>query len=88
MIDVVEEKRPRELLAGPPCSQFLLSEHFVVSKEQESTEGELERLSPHTGVSAAGLSASSGLPQSQAEKVLLPLPKTAQEEIALFFLTI
>lgn len=39
MTDTGEEKRPGELLAGTLCSQFLLSEHFVMSKEQKSFEG-------------------------------------------------
>lgn len=84
MTDVAEEKRPCELLAGTPCSEFLLSEHFVISKEQKSIEGKTESLSPHAGVPAAGQSMNSGLPQSQAEKVLLPLPKQPGKKLHYF----
>lgn len=71
MTDVAEEKRPWELLAGTPRSQFLLSEHFGISKGQKSIEGKTESLPPHTGVPAAGRSVNSGLPQSQEEIALL-----------------
>lgn len=44
----------------------------------------MERLSPHTGVPAAGRSVNSGLPQSQAEKALPPLPKQPRKKLHYF----
>lgn len=57
----------------------------MISKEQKSTEGEMET---HTSVPAAGWFINSGLPWSQAEKGLLPLPKQPRKKFHFFFLTI
>jgi len=56
----------------------------MISKEQKSNEGEMESLSPNTGVPAAARSMNSGLPQSQAEKALLPLAKQPRKKLHYF----
>lgn len=43
-----EEKRPHGLLAGTACPELLLSEYFVMSKEQKKAEKERGRVSPQT----------------------------------------
>lgn len=54
----------------------------MISKEQKSTKGEMET---HTSVPAAGWFINSGLPWSQAEKGLLPLPKQPRKKFHFFF---
>lgn len=76
-----EEKQPHELLAGTACPEFLLSEHFMMSKEQKKQRRK-GGVSQHIGQVVHELRS-----PTSWKSASIPA-KSAWEEITLFFLII